>query len=100
MGLIRRTPASYRDYQVIWDYVAEKNVLAADRLLRTLDSKLELLSDHPRAGPARPELRPGLRSFPVGEYLIFYRPIRGGIELLRVLHGARNVRKTLRRRSG
>jgi hypothetical protein len=30
MGLIRRTPASYRDYQVIWDYVAEKNVLAAD----------------------------------------------------------------------
>jgi toxin ParE1/3/4 len=71
-------------------------VPAADELLRTFDAKLELLSGHPKAGPARPELRARVRSFPVGDYLLFYRPIRGGIELLRVLHGARNLRKSLR----
>ena len=98
MGLIRRTPSAHQDYQGIWHYIAQNNVTAADDLLRKLDSKLELLSDHPRAGQGRPELRPRLRSFPVGEYLIFYRAIRGGIELLRVLHGARDIRKALRNR--
>jgi len=98
MGLIRRTTASFRDYQVIWDYVARDNVPAADELLRTFDAKLELLSDYPKAGPARPELGARVRSFPVGDYLLFYRPMRGGIELLRVLHGARNLRNSFRNR--
>ena len=69
----------------------------ADDLLRTFDEKLRILSDFPGAGPARPELRPRLRSFPVGNYLLFYRPTRGGIELLRVLHGARDLRKAIKR---
>jgi toxin ParE1/3/4 len=90
MGLIRRTPTSLRDFQLIWDYIA------ADDLLRTFDEKLKLLSDFPNAGPARPELRQRIRSFPVGNYVIFYRPIRGGIELIRVLHGARDIRQIFR----
>ena len=97
MGLIRRTATSRRDYEAIWDYVAAHNVMAADDLLRTFDEKLRILSDFPGAGPARPELRPRLRSFPVGNYLLFYRPTRGGIELLRVLHGARDLRKAIKR---
>jgi toxin ParE1/3/4 len=98
MGQIRRTPTSRRDYQAIWDYVAQQNVFAADALLRAFDEKVVLLSDFPGAGQARPELRPRLRSFPVKDYLIFYRPIRGGIELIRVLHGARDLRKIFRSR--
>lgn len=42
-------------------------------------------------GRKRDELVPNLRSFPVGNYLIFYRPINQGIEVLRVLHGARDI---------
>ena len=42
-------------------------------------------------GPMRDELAPGLQSFPVGKYLIFYRKMKGGIEIIRVLHGARNL---------
>lgn len=34
---------------------------------------------------------PALRSSPVGNYLIFYRPLPDGIEILRVLHGARDI---------
>ena len=99
MGFIRRTPTSRRDYSAIWDYVAQHGSLdSADALLRTFDDRIQFLSDFPGAGQARPELRPRLRSFPVGPYLLFYRPIRGGIELIRVLHGARNLDAVFRRR--
>ena len=97
MGLIRRTPTSRKDYRTIWDYMADDNPGAAGALLRDLDRTLAMLSDHPHAGQRRPELRPRLRSFPVGNYLIFYRPIRGGIELVRVLQGARDIRRVFKR---
>jgi toxin ParE1/3/4 len=42
-------------------------------------------------GRLRPELVPKLRSFPVGEYVVFYRSIRDGIEVVRVLNGARDI---------
>ena len=42
-------------------------------------------------GRARPELAADLRSFPVGNYIIFYRPIEDGVEIVRVLSGARDI---------
>jgi toxin ParE1/3/4 len=42
-------------------------------------------------GKRRDELVTNVRSFPVGNYLIFYRPVNQGIEVLRVLHGARDI---------
>jgi len=42
-------------------------------------------------GRARDELEVGLRSFPVGRYAIFYLPIPDGVEIVRVLHGARDL---------
>jgi toxin ParE1/3/4 len=42
-------------------------------------------------GRVRDELVPSLRSFPVGKYVIFYRPIENGIEIARILHGARDL---------
>ncbi len=42
-------------------------------------------------GRNRDELYPGLQSFPVGKYLIFYMPISGGIEIIRVLHGMMDI---------
>jgi toxin ParE1/3/4 len=99
MGLIRRTPSALRDYGAIWDHVAAAaHPDVADALLRLLDEKLRLISDVPGMGKARPELRPRLRSFPVGKYLLFYRPVRGGIELVRVIHGARDLRQIFKRR--
>jgi toxin ParE1/3/4 len=55
-----------------------------------------MLAEHPGAGPARDELMRGLRSFPVGNYLLLYRPAIDGIELVRVSHGARNLRRLFR----
>jgi toxin ParE1/3/4 len=50
-----------------------------------------MLRDNPEAGRARPELAPGVRSFPVGNYVIFYRLTGGGVELLRALNGYRDI---------
>jgi toxin ParE1/3/4 len=36
-------------------------------------------------------LSPRLRSFPVKNYVIFYRPLEDGIEIVRVLHGAQDL---------
>ncbi len=94
MGVVRRTATSRKDYAAVWAYVAENATPAtADGVVRQLDDRARFLSDNPGAGTARPELRPRLRSFPVGKYLLFYRPVRGGIELVRVIHGARDIRR-------
>jgi toxin ParE1/3/4 len=46
---------------------------------------------NPNIGRARPELRPDLRSFPYGGYLILYRAVADGVEIVRVVHAARNL---------
>ncbi|MFN6563165.1 MAG: type II toxin-antitoxin system RelE/ParE family toxin [Nostoc sp. ChiSLP01] len=44
------------------------------------------LAKFPQIGKQRSELAPLLRSFPVKNYLIFYRPIDEGIEIVRILY--------------
>jgi toxin ParE1/3/4 len=97
MPRIVRTPEAYDDPWEIVLYIARDNEAAAFRLADTIDEKFEMLARFPGARQARPELLSNLRSFPVGRYLIFYRPLADGIEVLRVLHGARNLRKIFKR---
>ncbi|MBO3464052.1 type II toxin-antitoxin system RelE/ParE family toxin [Aetokthonos hydrillicola CCALA 1050] len=84
-------PAS-RDIESIIDYVASnKNFNAADKLLKKINDKCKKLADFPSMGCKRDELYPSLRSFPVDDYLIFYCPIEGGIEIQRVVSGYRDL---------
>jgi toxin ParE1/3/4 len=81
------------DLQEIEDYISCDNPDAAARLLLTIDEKCGLLAFHPGIGFDRSELRPDLRSFVAGNYVIFYKPKNDGIEIVRILHGARDVAK-------
>lgn len=56
-----------------------------------LDLAMRRLGDWPELGRPRPELRAGLRSLSIGNYLIFYRVRADAVEVLRVLHGRRDV---------
>jgi toxin ParE1/3/4 len=56
-----------------------------------MTQKFVALGRNQMMGRARPELRPDLRSFPYGAYLILYRAIDDGVEIVRVVHGARNL---------
>jgi toxin ParE1/3/4 len=72
-------------------YIAEGNPLAADRFVDALTKTFARLAQHPMLGRARPEIGPNLRSLPHRQYVIFYRPTPGGVEIFRVLHGARDI---------
>jgi toxin ParE1/3/4 len=86
-----RTPEAVDDAIDIWNFIAQYNQAAATRLLQSFDKKLEMLAEAPGVGSRRDELRSELRSFTVGEYILFYRPISNGIELVRILHGKRDI---------
>ena len=91
MTEVTKTVRAEQDLDEIWFYIALDNVEAADNLLDDIDSSCQLLAIQPRGGRLRPELAPALRSFPVGRYVVFYRPQDAGIEIVRVLHSARDI---------
>ncbi len=84
-----RTAISETDLIDIWLNIAADNPAAADKLLDRLEATFSLLADNPAMGPPRPDLAKELRYFAVGTYLILYRQITGGVEIVRVTHGAR-----------
>jgi len=88
---VRFLPEARADLHQIWDYIAEDDVEAATRLVDLVEEKCTLLARSPDIGRVRDELAPGLRSFPVGKYVIFYRRAKGGIEIVRVLSGWRDI---------
>ncbi len=90
-GRFNRTAQAEEDLIDIWSYIPADNARAADRLLGTLDEKSQLLADNPGLGVERPEIAPDVRSWRVGSYLILYREIRDGVEIVRYVHGARRL---------
>lgn len=50
-----------------------------------------MLLENPLAGRERRELRADLRSFPAGNYVIFYVPLPDGVEIIRVMHGRQDI---------
>lgn len=91
MNKVLRSPRAELDLLEIWLFIAEDSPAAADRFLDLLAQKCETLAEAPEIGPLREDLSPRLRSFPVKRYVIFYRPIDSGIEVVRVLSAYRDV---------
>ena len=91
MPTLHRTAQAEDDLIDIWLYIAHDDPSAADRTLDDIEDKCLLLADQPGLGPERPDIAFGLRYFPVRRYLILYREISDGVEIVRVLHGARDV---------
>jgi toxin ParE1/3/4 len=87
----RVSEAAHGGLDEIWFYIAQDNPDAADRIIRTRVSRFAMLAGMPEVGRRREELSARLRSLPVGNYVIFYRPLENGVEVVRVLHGARDL---------
>ena len=85
-----------RDVQRIWADIVEDNPAAARRVVEKFTSEFEMLGRNPGAGRRRDELGPRLRSFPVYEYLILYREAEPGVQIVRVVHGRRDLVTLLR----
>lgn len=81
------------DLRTIRRCVARKGGLdRADSLLDQIEARFRTLAAHPSAGRARFELGTNLRGWPVESYLILYRASEAGIEIVRILHGRRDIR--------
>ena len=91
MPVIVKRPRAKSDLAEIWDYIADDTEARADAFVEKIDQKFQTLAARPNIGRLRDELAEGMRSFPVGRYIIFYLPLPDGIEVVRVLHSARDL---------
>jgi plasmid stabilization system protein ParE len=86
------------DLDCIWDYVAERSSAeTAAGFIWKFYETFSSLASSPAAGIATPDLPPGGgRKFPMGNYLSYYRPMRGKVIISRMLHGKRVQKRALR----
>lgn len=91
MTQVRFTEPAAQDLEEIYDYIALDNIEAAERLKDRLKQLWTAASKTPGIGRKRDQWLPDLRSVREGNYLILYRPVEVGIEVVRILHGARDI---------
>ena len=84
------SPEAEADLDDIDDYLFELDSDVADRFATEFGNRFQLLAERPHLGRSS-SYAPNLRRFAMPPYIIFYRPIEGGVEIVRVLHGARNL---------
>ena len=85
------TPQALQDLEEIHDYIADDSAGAALRFINLLERKCKSLGLTPAMGRRREELASNLRSLPVRKYVIFYRQNKERVEIIRILHGARDI---------
>jgi len=90
------TPLAARDLDDIWSYLAEDNLRAADRVLGAIEKPINRLAKRPGMGHLREDLADRRhRFFLTYSYLIVYRPQTEPLQIVRVLHAARDVQSLL-----
>jgi toxin ParE1/3/4 len=84
-------PKANADLKSISKHIAQHNSGAAQRLKQLFVQRFGLLANNPLMGEARPDLAPELRMMSIGNYVIIFRPSKLGVEIVRVVHGAREL---------
>ncbi|MEH2202568.1 MAG: type II toxin-antitoxin system RelE/ParE family toxin [Nostoc sp.] len=74
----------------IADYFAETSVEAGERFFSEFNRKCQQIVAFPNSGKSYAKIRPDLRGVSLQGYIIFYRVLDDGIEILRVVSGRRN----------
>ena len=96
---LRLSGEAEQDVAEIFAWIHADNPDAADRFLSAFRQELKLLSLHPFIGRRRRFRVRGVRSWRVSgfeNYHIFYRPGDAELAVVRVLHGARDLRSIFR----
>jgi len=88
---LRLSSLAKSDLGEIWLFIAEDNVSVADRFIDELFSKFLILIEQPILGRDRQDVREGVRSLVCGKLVIFYKLTEGVVDIVRVLHGARDI---------
>jgi toxin ParE1/3/4 len=84
-------PKASQDLNNISDYFVGRDIEAGERLLKELNEKCQNLMQFPKMGKSYERILKNLRGFPLKGYIIFYRAIPDGIEILRVISGRQDL---------
>lgn len=87
----RITEQAEADLGDLWAYIAASSPDAADQMVDAILEGSRIHVRFPNMRLKRDELRPGIRCFVVSPYVIFYRPVEEMIEVVRILHGSRDI---------
>ena len=94
MAKVFQSAKARNDLKGIFNYIADKSSeRQASRFLNTLKATMGTLAGSPRMGTSREYLASGLLGFPKGDYIIFYKEIKEGIQVIRVIHASRDIGK-------
>jgi toxin ParE1/3/4 len=91
MSSFRYSTKANLDIFKISEYIFELNPPAALKFIEDLNRVCQRLADHPLMGRQRPDLGENVRSFPIGNYLVFYVPENDGIVVARIIYGGRDL---------
>lgn len=86
-------PAARTDMIEIGDFIAQDNPGRALSFLAEIEAKMRQAAEHPASFPARDDVHKGLRSARHGRYLIFFLDAGEDVQIVRVLHGSRDLPK-------
>ena len=90
MATLLYTPEAAEDLRQIVEYIAANNLSASIRWLDDTEALCNMLAARPDIGERMQTKRFGaVRRHGSGNYVVYFRPIADGVEILRVLHGAR-----------
>jgi toxin ParE1/3/4 len=89
----RLAPQAEADLEDIAFYIflESGNIEVADRVIQSIAERFDLLDAYPHAGRVRDDLRPGIRGFPVAEYVVLYRVEGADVVIVRVVRGSRDL---------
>jgi toxin ParE1/3/4 len=97
MASVQLTAAAEQDLEDILVYIGRERGSpdAAARIVAKIIDKAVLYAEQPLLGAPMPELDTSTRSFLAFSYVVLYRPDEFGIQVLRVLHSAQDLRDVL-----
>jgi toxin ParE1/3/4 len=95
LGFLRFSREAKTDLLDIWLWIARDSIETADRILAELEQRAAQLRDNPQLGPARPDIHPEARSLVFERWLILYIQVDGGVLVVRIVDGARDLAKVL-----
>lgn len=80
-----------QDINEIADYFAANNVRFGEQFFNDFNRKCKQLVAFPNSGKSYDYIYSGLKGVPLSGYIIFYRVLEDGIEILRVISGRRDL---------
>jgi len=88
---LRISKQAREDLVDVWQYIARDSFDTADKFVDLIYDKCAKLATMPEMGRKRDELIPGIRSFPIKRYVIFYRIRKDLVEIIRVISAYRDL---------